>query len=826
MKKILFAAIRFYKLFILVGFALLLVGGYFSAKLYQNLRPDLEELLPESARSVQDFYTIRDRLESTDYVAVLVFPEDAEVGKRVVEALADKFTARPKTEVARIEYKISPVLEFFSKRRALFLSTDELAEVRDYIDDRIYKEKRSANPIQLFDEDEEEAIGDFDFAALEKKYESRASQYSGFPEGYFATPEMDVFAILVYMPSSKSKMDASYALQARIDQDVADVLQQPWVQGKVRIQYTGGVRDLIEEHSSLMKDLGIATATVMLLVTLLIWFYFHSFRAVLALTISLVTGTLLCFATTYALIGYLNANSAFLGAIILGNGINFGIIYLARYLEELRKGRGHYRSIYRSFTRTWKATWVAAASAGLAYGSLVFTEFRGFRQFGTIGLIGMILCWVSAFTLIPALLTFFNQIWPYPKVVKDRKHFFFNRYFAPMVLNNSGGILVITIMLTIASLGITLAYDGDIIETNMSNLRDVASETSGSGFHSKYLHKIFRTYPHPSVVLAKDIDEAYRVGEALKQKKRESARDDLFDDVSTIFDIVPRGQEEKIKILAEIKALLTPKVMRELSDDEKKQVENLLTPEAMAPFQIADLPDFVKNRVREKDGEIGRLVFVTPPTSGIVQDRIGLMRYVKSLRETVDSVREGMPVAGQLAVSADMSIAIGRDGPYATFISLFTVMLLILLIFKRLRSVVPVITSLLLGVFWLVGFVLGMDYKINFLNFIVFPITFGISVDYSVNILQRYFFEGYERIAEVLKQSAGAVAVASATTIIGYGSLLLAGNQAIKSFGTLAVVGEVTCLFTAILSLPAYLIYIHNRNETAMATKQQEVTNS
>jgi hypothetical protein len=51
----------------------------------------------------------------------------------------------------------------------------------------------------------------------------------------------------------------------------------------------------------------------------------------------------------------------------------------------------------------------------------------------------------------------------------------------------------------------------------------------------------------------------------------------------------------------------------------------------------------------------------------------------------------------------------------------------------------------------------------------------------------------------------GAVALCSLTTIIGYGSLLLARNQAILSFGLLAVLGEICCLFVAVVALPAAL---------------------
>ena len=41
------------------------------------------------------------------------------------------------------------------------------------------------------------------------------------------------------------------------------------------------------------------------------------------------------------------------------------------------------------------------------------------------------------------------------------------------------------------------------------------------------------------------------------------------------------------------------------------------------------------------------------------------------------------------------------------------------------------------------------------------------------------------------------------TTVIGYGSLLVARNQALFSFGVLAVVGELACLAAALFALPA-----------------------
>jgi predicted RND superfamily exporter protein len=93
----------------------------------------------------------------------------------------------------------------------------------------------------------------------------------------------------------------------------------------------------------------------------------------------------------------------------------------------------------------------------------------------------------------------------------------------------------------------------------------------------------------------------------------------------------------------------------------------------------------------------------------------------------------------------------------------------------------------------------------NFLNFVVLPITFGIGVDYAVNIVQRQRQEPGASIVRLLRETGGAVALCSATTVIGYGSLLVADNQALAGFGLLAALGEVTCLLAALVVLPAWL---------------------
>jgi hypothetical protein len=101
--------------------------------------------------------------------------------------------------------------------------------------------------------------------------------------------------------------------------------------------------------------------------------------------------------------------------------------------------------------------------------------------------------------------------------------------------------------------------------------------------------------------------------------------------------------------------------------------------------------------------------------------------------------------------------------------------------------------------------------KINFFNFIVFPITFGIAVDYGANIIVRVRERGGNVLA-ALAEVGPAVVLCSWTSMIGYGTLLIALNRALRSFGWYAVVGEITSILTAMILLPALALLGHDRN--------------
>ena len=135
------------------------------------------------------------------------------------------------------------------------------------------------------------------------------------------------------------------------------------------------------------------------------------------------------------------------------------------------------------------------------------------------------------------------------------------------------------------------------------------------------------------------------------------------------------------------------------------------------------------------------------------------------------------------------------------------------------RHAASVVFALLVGVAGEALFLYLHEVRINFMNFPALPVTFGIGVDYAVNVVQRYRADGSKDILGALRTTGGAVVLCSLTTTLGYLALLGSANRGIRSLGLIAVVGEVSCLLAAMTVLPALWYLAERRREGARAPR-------
>ena len=88
-------------------------------------------------------------------------------------------------------------------------------------------------------------------------------------------------------------------------------------------------------------------------------------------------------------------------------------------------------------------------------------------------------------------------------------------------------------------------------------------------------------------------------------------------------------------------------------------------------------------------------------------------------------------------------------------------------------------------------------------NVMMLPLVIGIGITNGIHILNRY---AEEQNPGILAKSTGkAVLVSGLTTIAGFGSLIIAKHEGIKSLGLIMALGTATCMIAGLTVLPAIL---------------------
>lgn len=307
-------------------------------------------------------------------------------------------------------------------------------------------------------------------------------------------------------------------------------------------------------------------------------------------------------------------------------------------------------------------------------------------------------------------------------------------------------------------------------------------------------------------------EDLYRYRAALDARSARGGA--TFGGSRSIDDLLPREQPEKLTLLAEIRRLLLEFRPR-VDEETRRAIDAHLPPEDLAPLGRDDLPEEVARPFEERDGTRGRILLVVRRSGVSIWDGRYLLGWARELRaiRLPDGTRP--PLAGRAPVFADMIASIVRDGPRSIALSFGLTCALVMLAFRTLRERLLVLGALLLGVIGMAGAMALLHIKLNFLNFVAFPITFGNGVDYAVNVAKRHALERAVHpagsVRATLAASGGAVTVCSLTTVVGYASLLVSSNLALRSFGLCMTISELTCLVAAVLTLPAALLLLERR---------------
>jgi predicted RND superfamily exporter protein len=768
---------------VVLGLSIYLVAAHLP------LLADFAYLLPGDAPAVRDLRRIEGRVTSADALVVVVQAPTPSARADAVRELAAAIRALPASLIEQVEDDDVTVRDFVRANRHLYVPFDELVRGRDTLRREIDAATLAANPLYIDLADPAPTDAADDLAALrDKRREAEARlDRSGHvsADGLVAMLEVRIAFGSTDIERGHQMLDGLGAIRARV------MAAHPGVS----IGFAGGIVTTLVEQAAITRGMILSSLVTTVLVAFVIALYFRSARLLMLLVLTLVIATAASFGAAALTVGHLNAATAFLGAIIAGNGVNYGILLIARYLEE-RGAHDIEDALARAIAGTLKPTAVAALGASIAYGSLAATSFKGFADFAVIGAVGMIVCWLATYLLLPALIV------RWARTTRTRgEHAWLGRLLVRAIGFRRPAVVLAVAGVVIAGASVVVAryVAADPFEYDMKRLRSEGADAETARRWMKLSDdKLGRSFAGPIYIAAERADQVPHIVRAL------AARDpdhEVIGPVRSIVDAIPERQPEKLALLDEIRTMIDAS-LDDLDDPEMlAELRELRPPDGLRAVTFERLPAMIQQRLVEKDGRRGLLVAVQTAKQPDEWDGRELIRFASAVRRIELPGGETVTTSGPSVIFADIVETVAHDGPRVTLIAGCLLLVMVVALVGFTRRALAVIAATVTGSLLMVATCALLGIKVNFLDFVALPITLGLGIDYAINLAHRHVADP----VAALRTTGASVLVCSLTTIIGYGSLLVSDNLAIRGFGTASLIGEITCVLTALILVPALL---------------------
>jgi predicted RND superfamily exporter protein len=828
-----------------------------------ELRTELRELLPRDSPDYQAYEKQAGRIGGGATLFVIAESSDRRQNERFIDAVADRL-ARWRAErqacraacqsdscrrscgedlVRYVESNSRDVRAFFDAHGWLYASLEDLVSADEELNLRIATGIGLVEDLETDDREartqpKAAAAGDRttdrrppqrSLATQAREFErSLVKKLGDYPSGYFTTPDGRLIGLKMVSRTGGMGDQQGKQLLEEVKRLVSELGPKSFAPD-LEVGFAGDIPNAVEEQQSLASEALWVTSLAALLILGGVVVFYRSPWSLVIIGFPVLFGASVGYAFASLAYGYVNTVGAFLGAIIIGNGINYPIVLLSRYRDfrarEMPPDVARREAVFNAL----RAELVGAGVAAIAYGSLTITRFRGFSQFGTIGFVGMLAVWISIIPLVPALVVLVERLqhrlprWlrdPELRLTEDGSSGRVVSHLSRWVARYPVPILGIAAAATVVAIVRLPAYLEDPWEYDFSRLGSAQTQSVGAGAWSTKADRVFggRTNVGGAMMVADSPEQVPLIKQQILAKDLASPQGKVVESVVTIHDLLPGEPEEqraKLAVLERIRRRLTPRVLSELQPGEREHAQKLKDREKLGEVGPNDLPPLLKRRFQENDGKLGTVYYVQYKNDLSLSDGRNLLRMA-AITENVQ-LPDGTQVltASRPGVFAEMIRSMAHDGPLATLVSFSAVAVVVVLATGSWVGAMTVLLVLCMGVLWMVGAMTLFDVKLNFLNFIALPITFGIGCEYPFNLFDRARLLGGD-VSLAVRRSAGPVALCSYTTLLGYGSLVFADNQALQSFGRVAASGELSCTAAALVVLPC-LLHLMNRSERLRA---------
>ncbi len=616
-------------------------------------------------------------------------------------------------------------------------------------------------------------------------------------------------------------------------------------EGGVTLRVTGEAALATDELRSASEGAGIATGVAMLGVLVVLYIGLQSFRMMIACTITLVVGLIGTAAFAGVAVGDLNLISVAFAVLYIGLGIDCAIHICMRYREAIVGGRSHGAAVLVSLRQTGPALTVCAITTSVGFFAFIPTAFEGVSELGLIAGVGMFIGLAANLLLLPALLVLFGRPTRYGKIsaigglssgivgLPERRRWVFRGL----------GVVGAVVALVMAP---RVVFDQNRLNLQDPERESVAAfnELMATGDPAPYALNMLAPAGEPAEALADRLDVLGSVRFA-----------------RTVSSFVPAEQDEKLAVLARMRAMLAPvlgSAPRGVPDTAREiaALESLHAGLTGLDSGDAGLDEAVGELRRQVGGLLGEMEPMAPGERerALTRLREGLLGSFHRTMESLALALSAEPVRVESLPDSIRERWIARDGRWrveaspdedlneneaiwrfarevlsvapdavgepvsglrggrvivgafvqALVTALVAIFILVLVLLKSVRDALIVLAPLLLagGLTGAASVWFGTPF--NFANIIALPLMLGVGVDSGIHMVHR---ARYLRPGESLLSSSTArgVLFSSLTTICSFGSLAISQHLGMASMGTLLTIAITLTLVCTLVLLPALL---------------------
>ena len=796
-----------------------------------NLRidNDLAKLIPKDYPSVQALEKLREQVGAENEVGVAIKSPSLTANKSFAQDLINRALdlKQPRTSLpyfTRAEFRKQ--IEFLEDNALYFATDDELDKLEVYLKEQAAKAKEEANPFFIDFEDDEDSDVDSVGRELQEMYDELVGSE------YYISKDSLTLAIKLYPNGSQT--DIQFIRDTyRVLQEAVDDLSPSGYHADMEVTLAGRFLRTLIEVETITADVknSFGAGVLMLLCVVAAYFFYRNYKVkagsrlslnliikelprlpVIAFVMALPLTLSICwtFGLAYLVYGNLNIMTSTLGLLLFGMGIDFGIHFFARYIEERGNGKSVEDSVFTTFMTTGQAITVVGLTTSAAFFILMIAEFKGFSEFGFIAGIGILFAILAYIVSLPSLLVLLEnknllnlETGALHQVETGASKKLTARGFARYYIS----------LILLATAGLGLFYAG-------FNLNKLEFEYHFGGLEPEYERynevnaKVRAAYSdrqsrNTAYIIVDKPEHATEVAAILEERMRRDTLNPTIQKVDTFQDRFPMTEEAanaKLQRIEKVRELLDDPFLKNQKDTQLDELRKASSTREW--ILLEQVPDFLKNPFTSKDGEVGTLVIIYPSVG--LSDGRNSMNFADDVGKVRLADGKVYYAGSTSIVASDMLELMIAEAPVMVTLTLLMIIVFKLIILHRVKWVLLALFPLATSFLWMFGFMPELGWKINFYNLVVLPTVLGIGDDSGIHMVHRYLEEGKGSIAKVLRSTGEHISVSAMTTILGFGGLLFSIHPGMRSIGELAILGIVLSLIASLFVLPA-LIYMLER---------------